>query len=111
MNKTCPPELEELLKTIYSLSPQETEILSLLCEEDLRVKEIAERTDKDRSTVQRYISTLRSAGLVSRRSENNKKGKGRHFVYYIQDKDRLKRKIINRLEEWKREKMEILEDL
>lgn len=111
MTKACPPELEELLKTIHNLSPQETEILSLLCEKDLKVKKIAKRTDKDRSTVQRYISKLISTGLISRRSEKNEKGNGRYFVYYVNDKDELKEKIKERLEEWKKEKMNVLKEL
>lgn len=107
----CPPELQELLKTLYDLSPQEAEVFTYLCDRETRIREIAEAFGKDRSTIQRYVSTLRSADLVSRRSVTTDSGKGRYFVYYVRDKDELKQKIRDRLEQWEEEKLARLDEL
>ncbi len=107
----CPQEIKELMKTLYGFSPSESQVMTVLCEEDsLRVEEMAEILDKDRSTVQRYVSKLRAAGLIKRNSVTKEKGKGRYYVYHI-DKEKMKEKIRNKLDSWKKEKEEELEKI
>lgn len=108
---SCPPELQELLKTLYDLSPAESEVLARLCEEEAGVEELAEALGKDRSTVQRYISPLRAAGLVSRRPVGTEDGRGRAYRYYIEDVAVLKDRVRNRLQEWEEEKLAVLDEL
>ncbi|MFB6115675.1 MAG: ArsR family transcriptional regulator [Candidatus Nanohalobium sp.] len=107
----CPGEIKELLKVLYNLSGSETEVLYYLCDNEAKASEIAEELGKDRSTIQRYLSKLRSTGLVKRESlvENGKKG--RSYVYKVPDKSEMKEKIHDRMEEWEKEKMEVLEDI
>lgn len=103
----CSQEVKDLLKTLYGLSSSESEVLTLLCDgEGRRIEVIAEEVGKDRSTVQRYISKLRAVGLVSRRAETE--GRGRFYIYRI-DKEKMKKKVKNRLDEWVDEKLEELE--
>ncbi len=107
----CSQELKDLLKTLYNFSPSESQILILLCEEkDMRIDEMAEKIGKDRSTVQRYISKLQATDLVKRNSFTTEKGKGRYFRYFL-DKENVKNKILDRLENWKKEKEEEIKKL
>lgn len=107
----CSPELQELLKTLYDLSAQEAETFTALCDREMRISEVAEELGKDRSTVQRYVSTLRAANLVSRRPVTADAGTGRSFVYYVKDTDELKERIRDRLKEWEAEKLAKLDEL
>lgn len=106
----CPRELEELLEVLYELSPRESEVLNYLCTQEARIDELSGLTGKDRSTVQKYLYSLRDSGLVKRKSVTTDKGKGRYFVYYTEDVENLKEKIRERLEEWEEDKLEALEE-
>lgn len=107
----CPREIKDLLKVLYNLSPSETEVMYYLCDNEARASDIGEELGKDRSTVQRYLSKLRSAGLVERESVVEEGKKGRFYVYTVRDKEELKQKIENRLDTWKDEKLKVLEDI
>ncbi len=107
----CPREIKDLLKVLYNLSPSETEVMYYLCDNEARASDIGEELGKDRSTVQRYLSKLRSAGLVERESVVEEGKKGRFYVYTVRDKEELKQKIENRLDTWKDEKLEVLEEI
>lgn len=107
----CPGEIKELLKVLYNLSGSETEVMYYLCDEEARASEIADDLGKDRSTIQRYLSTLRTAGLVERESAVKEGKRGRYYVYSVPDKEELKSKIRERMEEWEKERLEVLEDL
>ncbi|MDY6778776.1 MAG: helix-turn-helix domain-containing protein [Candidatus Nanohaloarchaea archaeon] len=105
----CPPELQELLKTLYNLSPQESELLTVLCEQEATVAQLADDLDRDRSTVQRYLDSLRTAGLIDRKSTPGKGGKGRTYIYMVRDRDDLKAQIRARLDEWVEERVQTLQ--
>jgi predicted transcriptional regulator len=107
----CPGDIKKLLKVLYSLSASETEVMFYLCSQDARASEIAEELGKDRSTVQRYLSKLRTTGLIERESVVEEGKRGRHYVYSVPDKEEMKRKIRDRMESWQSEKMEVLEEL
>lgn len=107
----CPTEIKQLLKVLYNLSGSETEVMYYLCDNRARASDIAEELGKDRSTVQRYLSKLRSAGLVKRESVVEEGKRGRYYVYSVPERDKLKRKIRNRMEQWKEDKLDVLEDL
>ena len=107
----CPREIKDLLKVLYNLSPSETEVMYYLCDNEARASDIGEELGKDRSTVQRYLSKLRSAGLVERESVVEEGKKGRFYVYTVRDKEELKQKIENRLDAWKDEKLRVLEEI
>ncbi len=107
----CSQELKDLMKTLYNFSSSESQVLILLCEEEgMRIDEMAEKLGKDRSTVQRYVSKLQATDLVKRESVTTQKGKGRFFRYFL-NKEEVKKKILSRLEEWKKEKEEEVEKI
>ena len=103
--------MKELLKVLYNLSGSETEVMYFLCDNEARASEIAEELGKDRSTVQRYLSKLRTTGLVQRESIVEEGKKGRFYVYSVPDKEVMKEKIRGRMEDWKSERMDVLEDI
>jgi len=107
----CPSEIKQLLKVLYNLSSSETEVLYYLCDNDARASSIAEDLGKDRSTVQRYLSTLRTAGLVERISKVEEGKRGRYYIYSISDKEEMKQQIRKRMNEWKEEKLEVLDQI
>lgn len=96
---------------LYDLSGSETQVMYYLCDNDARASDIAEEFGKDRSTIQRYLSKLRSAGLIERESVVEEGKRGRYYVYSVPDKKRLKRKIQERMDEWEDDKMSVLDDL
>lgn len=107
----CPAEIKQVLKVLYDLSGSETQVMYYLCDNDARASDIAEEFGKDRSTIQRYLSKLRSAGLIERESVVEEGKRGRYYVYSVPDKKRLKRKIQERMDEWEDDKMSVLDDL
>ena len=107
----CPGEIKQLLKVLYNLSASETEVMYFLCNNEARASEIAEELGKDRSTVQRYLSKLRTTGLLERESVVEEGKKGRHYIYRVPDKEEMKDKIKNKMEEWEEEKMQVLEEI
>jgi predicted transcriptional regulator len=107
----CPGEVKELLKVLYGLTGSEAGLLYWLCENEGTASEIAEELDRDRSTVQRYLSRLRSTGLVERESRVEDGKKGRFYVYQVSDKDELRDKVEERLEDWEADKLEALRQM
>lgn len=107
----CPGEIKQLLKVLYNLSASETEVMYYLCSEDARASEIADELGKDRSTIQRYLSKLRSTGLVERESMVEEGKRGRYYVYRVPDREKMKEKIKGRMKDWEEERLEVLEDI
>lgn len=100
----CPPELEELLEVVFSLGTGEISVLMALCDNDLTVEEVSEHLDRDRSTVQRYLSGLMKAGLVQRSKD------GRKHVYSV-DKDTLRNELLESLDSWAEDKRESIKQI
>ncbi|MFQ3308569.1 MAG: putative transcriptional regulator [Candidatus Nanohaloarchaea archaeon] len=100
----CSPELEEVLKVVFNLNSREIDILMVLCDCSLMVQDIEAEVGLERSTVQRYLSSLKKTGLVKVSKE------GRKHVYEV-DKSELKDQAHNRLEEWCDEKDEAINQI
>ena len=107
----CPSEIKQLLKVLYNLSSSETEVMYFLCDNEARASDIAEELGKDRSTIQRYLSKLRSTGLVTRESVVEDGKRGRFYIYSVPDKEKMKEKVRKRMDEWEGEKLDVLEDI
>ena len=107
----CPSEIKQLLKVLYNLSGSETEVMYYLCDNEARASEIADELGKDRSTIQRYLSKLRSTGLVERESKVEAGKRGRYYVYSIPDKEEMKDKIEQRMNEWEDDRMSVLDEI
>ena len=111
MDMECPTEIKELLKVLYNLSSSETEVMYYLCDEEARASEIADDLGKDRSTVQRYLSKLRTAGLVKRDSKVEEGKRGRYYIYSVPDKDEMKEEVRTKMDEWEDEKLDVLDEI
>ena len=107
----CPTEIKKLLKVLYNLSSSETEVMYYLCDNHARASDIAEELGKDRSTVQRYLSKLRTTGLVQRESKVEDGKRGRYYIYAVPDKEEMKQRVREKMDEWEDEKLEVLENL
>lgn len=103
--------MKQLLKVLYNLSGSETQVLYYLCDVEARASEIADELGKDRSTVQRYLSKLRSTGLVEREAVVEDGKRGRYYVYTVPDKGKMKERIRQRMQEWEDDKMDVLDEL
>jgi len=100
----------DVLSCILGLSDIETRIFSLLKEEELPVTEIAEKVDRDRSTVQRIVKNLISTGVVTRRSVSLKKG--RRYEYTAVPVTEVKKKLMRELDQFylkTKEQIELLD--
>lgn len=100
----CSPELEELLEVVFNLSSREIDVLMALCGSDLSVEEISEELDRDRSTVQRYLSGLKKSGLVKVSKD------GRKHIYSV-DRDSLREEALKQLEIWSENKRDAIEQI
>lgn len=107
----CPGEVKKLLKVLYNLSGSETEVLYYLCDNEAKASEMAEELGKDRSTVQRYLSKLKSTGLLKRESVVEEGKKGRSYIYTVPDKSEMKEKVHERMDEWEDEKLGVLDEV
>ncbi len=107
----CPGEIKELLRVLYNLSGSETQVMYYLCDNEARASEIADDLGKDRSTIQRYLSKLRSTGLIERESVVQDGKRGRYYVYTVPDKEEMKEEVRQRMSEWEEEKLEVLDEL
>lgn len=97
-------------KLLYNISDTEAEVLYYLCDKEARVKEISDDLNRSRSTVQRYLSKLRSTGLVERRSVVEEGKKGRYYIYSSSTEE-LKDELKEKLSEWYEDKMEMIDEI
>ncbi len=98
----CSPELEELLKVVFDLNGREIDVLMVLCDGEKTVSDICEHIDLDRSTVQRYLSSLKKTGLVKTSKD------GRKHVYSV-DRSELRVQLKDNLDSWYEEKKDSIQ--
>ena len=86
--------LEDLLGCSLGISKAKAVLLSAMMEEKdwTTVASVASRLKKDRSVVQRELSSLHKKGLVSREQRNKSSG-GYEYVYRAEDRKALKSAI------------------
>lgn len=100
----CSPELEELLKVVFDLNGREIDVLMVLCDGEKTVSDICEHIDLDRSTVQRYLSSLKKTGLVKTSKD------GRKHVYSV-DRSELRVQLKDNLDSWYEEKKDSIQQI
>lgn len=106
----CPPELRQCLKVVFGLSKAESQLMYYLCNEQARTTQIAEDLDKDASTIRRYLKKLQDHDLIQR-IEKSGDQPGRYYEYGVADKEALKRRVKERLDKWRTERINDLEKL
>ena len=77
----------------------------MLGQEELKVEEIAQGMNLERSTVQKAIKNLTQKNIVLRKQENLDKG-GYVFRYEIKDKNQLKVMIVESVDQWHKNVLE-----
>jgi predicted transcriptional regulator len=105
----CPYELEEVFQVVFNLSGSEIDILMHLCDSPGTPKEVSDAVEKDRSTVQRYLSNLMKTGLIDRQRVE-KEGKGRSFMYSV-DRDALNENVKDELEDWYEDRKDLIDQI
>ena len=86
-------ELRDLVQCNYNLNDSEYDIFSQLMESQrgLSVKELVDKVDKDRTTVQKILTKLIRRGLLMKRQMNL--DRGFMFVYFSKNKEEIVQEI------------------
>ena len=94
------PGFEEVLRCVFDIQAHEARLyLVLLDAPDSTVAELAERVDRDRSNVNRGLSTLREKGLAHRQRRLLDSG-GHVYQYRATPPEEARELMHETLEEW-----------
>lgn len=85
--------LKDLVQCNYSLNDSEYDVFAQLIKSKrgLSVKEIVEKVQKDRTTVQKILTKLINRGLLMKRQMNL--DRGFMFVYFSKNRDEIIKEI------------------
>ena len=91
----------DLLCCAFGLRNSELDVYFSLISGPKTVEQIAERIDKDRSTVQRVLNKLHTKGLAKRDTHKIQRG-GYYYEYSAEETEIVRDQILSQLEEWYR---------
>ncbi|MGY5859796.1 MAG: helix-turn-helix domain-containing protein [Candidatus Thorarchaeota archaeon] len=91
----------DLLCCAFGLRNSELDVYFSLISGPKTVEQIAERIDKDRSTVQRVLNKLHTKGLAKRDTHKIQRG-GYYYEYSAEETEIVRDQILMQLEEWYR---------
>lgn len=104
-------ELEEVIKCSLDLAKSDLKILFYLFGKGrFTSSKLASNLDLDLSTIQRSVKKLYEKDILTRSQKNLENG-GYIYEYKIKDKQELKERIINIIEEWKKDVQKELQKL
>ena len=89
----------DLLCCAFGLRNTEIDVYFSLISGPKTVKNIATRIDRDRSTVQRVLASLKDKGLVEMDEQTFDRG-GYYYVYRAISTDTVRGEILARLDRW-----------
>lgn len=89
----------DLLCCAFGLRNSELDVYFSLISGPKTVEQIAERIDKDRSTVQRVLNKLHTKGLAKRDTHKIQRG-GYYYEYSAEKSEVVRDQILIQLEEW-----------
>jgi predicted transcriptional regulator len=92
----------DLLCCAFGLRDTEIDVYFSLITGPKTVKEIAVRIDRDRSTVQRVLTSLKDKGLVEMNEQTFERG-GYYHIYRAISSDSVRGEILARLDRWYKE--------
>ena len=105
------PTLDDLLRSVFDMSETELELCLCVMEGgELTVKELAERTDYDRSVVTRHLNHLTDLGVLEKRRRLLERG-GQVYVYTPVEPEAVRRSLERGFLTWVRQSARLLEDL
>ena len=92
--------LRDLIRCNYNLNDSEYDIFSTLIKSKrgLGVKDIVDKVEKDRTTVQKILSKLLKQGLLMKRQVNL--DRGFMFVYFSKNKEEMIAEIEDNIERY-----------
>ena len=92
--------LRDLVQCNYNLNDSEYEIFSQLIssKRGLSVKELVDKVDKDRTTVQKILTKLLKRGLLMKRQMNLERGF--MFVYFSKNREEIIQEIEQNVESY-----------
>ena len=103
--------LESLMCCIFGIKTFDVMVyFTLLNNGALRVNDIAELLNRDRSTIQRSVQSLVNAGLVRRKQINLKEG-GYYYIYEAIPFSDVKNIIKDTMEKWCSEVKEWIDEM
>jgi predicted transcriptional regulator len=90
---------QELLTCLYNLKPTDLEVLLTTAKNpDATIDQIAQKVQRDRSSVHRILAKLVSANLVTKQSKSIKGG-GYYHTYAMVEPEKIKKHAKERVEE------------
>lgn len=94
-------DIEEVVKCSLGLSKSEFRLLNFFIEKkkEFATDELAKALKLDKSTIQRSVKKLHQKNLVSRGQINQSIG-GYLFTYKIKDKQKIRKIILDTVENW-----------
>jgi len=102
---------ENVVECLYDLSELDKNILSMLGEDkELRSSELAEKVDKDQSTVYRSLERLLECGLVYKEKETIRNG-GYYFLYSRRPLDNIKEEALECIDQWYEDMKEAIQEI
>lgn len=108
-NANPPRSCSEMLRSLLSLSDTELKVYKvLLAANGQRVSEVAKRVDRDRSSVQRSLGDLMSAGLITRNTETISNG-GYYYAYFAVPPAQVRKELEKCIDDWHDAALESLE--
>ncbi len=106
----CNGKIRSVLEIVFELNDTEIRCLAHLCKSGkLRVRNLSEILNKDRSTVQRALNALNDRKLVEREAKCCEGPKrGRYFLYSPASMIDIRKRLTERLECWYEEHLEAI---
>lgn len=105
------PSLEDLLRSVFDMSETELDLCLCVMEGgEQTVRELAERTDYDRSVVARHLNHLVDLGVVERRRQLLRQG-GHVYVYVPSDEATVRENLELQFLRWLEGALEGLESI
>ena len=105
-----PPSCSEMLRNLLSLSDTELRVYKiLLAANGQRVSDVAKKVGRDRSSVQRSLGDLLSAGLITRDTERISDG-GYYYTYFAVPPAQVKKELERCIDDWHEAALESLDD-
>jgi len=94
-------DCEDILNCLFNLNELDKKCYEILQEhnESLTVKQIANLLDRDQSTINRAISNLEEASLITKEKETYSKG-GYSYIYSVRNSSDISNDMREIVQEW-----------
>lgn len=103
--------MDDLIKCSFELTKTSYQLMLFLLKKHkyLTINEIADELRLDRTTIQKSMGILLSKNIVQKKQLNLEKG-GYVYIYVIDGKDDIKKRMIEILEKWHKDAVSEIKD-